>query len=905
MRKIILSFIAVGLSALTTAKAQQIDFNMSGRQEAEGTEIGYTPWAVDLAQENTLTLDGGITLVLTSTSGVATHTLRSNYWKAGVVNHGSKLVCDAVVLYGYEDGNTPNLTDESGTLTVTIHGLSAGEHSLLAYHNNTNNKNAVAPLDVAVNGEVVLTAVTQSPQELLPSASGQSYVEFTVKEGEPVAISYTSRPDLTEAGTLSNVYINALVFDQPNPKATALDPYPMNNDIHVDADKGELTLSWTMASSAVKNHLYVGTSIESMTKVLSGESTSYTLTDVYSMNNYYWRVDQEDASGVVYQGNVWMFRPRQLAFPGAEGYGKYATGGRGGIVYHVTSLDDDVDNPAEGTFRYGIRNLSGPRTIVFDVSGVIHLKGRLTCSDPFVTIAGQTAPGKGILFRGAPFGMASEGITRFIRSRRGYAGTEDGPDESEQNKGLDGLGMAGNHHSIMDHCSVGWTTDEAFSSRNCKNITLQRTLISEALNCADHPNYGSGSTHGFAATIGGDTASYHHNLLVHNAGRNWSLSGGLDGDGYYAGHHDIFNNVCYNWEGRTTDGGTHECNFVNNFYKMGPSSGNSTLLTAQLEGTGKGSQAYYVKGNIRQNKNGSLTDDKEGTTYKYQLSNDQVLDWDVFVDAPYFPSKATIETAKAAFKNVLSDAGCNQPALDAHDIRMVSETLNGTTSVVGSKTGKKGIIDREWDAGCEGFTWYENTENFPALKRADDFDTDRDGMPDWWERAKGSNPSVADNNEDSDRDGYTALEDYLNWLAEPHHVIDPGKAYSIELKPLFAGYANAPVFTTSFEQAGCTAAILGSTLTLTPDASFQGFIAVPVSVTDADDWGTLTRTIQVYVDGDPNSLKQLFFADEADNYIYTLDGRLVRHSVSADGLAPGIYLFKNALSGASRKVIVR
>ena len=135
---------------------------------------------------------------------------------------------------------------------------------------------------------------------------------------------------------------------------------------------------------------------------------------------------------------------------------------------------------------------------------------------------------------------------------------------------MDGMGMASGNNSIFDHCSISWTIDEAFSSRSGLNITLQRTLISEALNEAGHKNYPAGTQHGYAASIGGEIGSFHHNLLAHCAGRNWSLAGGLThGTTTYAGRLDIRNNVVYNWRNRTTDGGAHEVNFVNNYYKPG------------------------------------------------------------------------------------------------------------------------------------------------------------------------------------------------------------------------------------------------------------------------------------------------------------------------------------------------
>ena len=510
--------------------------------------------------------------------------------------------------------------------------------------------------------------------------------------------------------------------------------------------------------------------------------------------------------------------------------------------YHTTDAVKkteyaDGEKPIPGTFRYGVKEVKGPRTIVFDVSGTIHLKERLGSGDPYVTVAGQTAPGNGILFRGAPFGSASDGITRFIRVRRGWHND----DAADMNRGLDGLGMAGNTNSIMDHCSVGWTIDEAFSSRNAKNITLQRTLISEALNDAHHPNYPKGKKHGFAATIGGDTATYHHNLLAHNEGRNWSLSGGLDSRGYYAGHHDVFNNVVYNWGGRATDGGTHECNFVANYYKMGPSSTRLELLTAELEGTGNGSQSYYVDGNIRENLDGTLTHDKEGVTYKYKLSGKQVLNWDVFVDAPFFESHATIEPAQKAFKTVLSDVGANQPCLDRHDRRMISETLSGTTSTKGSSSGKIGLIDRETDS--EGFGYFEEK----GVTRPADFDTDKDGMPDWWEVVMGLNPDVADNNK-VNADGYTALEEYLNWLAEPHYAVVEGSKIEVDLKALFVGFDNKPNF--SFDvPTGFSIKEKGGVMVIKPLKDAKSLVTIPVTVTDKDENGyKMTRNINIYVE---------------------------------------------------------
>ncbi|MDE6359227.1 MAG: hypothetical protein K2L29_06475, partial [Duncaniella sp.] len=347
---------------------------------------------------------------------------------------------------------------------------------------------------------------------------------------------------------------------------------------------------------AVSHRLVYGTdSVEvanSTSYVYEGAVPEYEVSGLSPLLRYWWRVDEVDAQGTVHKGNVMTFQTRRIAFPGAEGYGRFAIGGRGGEVYHVTSLEDDAETP--GTLRYGIQKVKGPRTIVFDVSGIITLKERLVVSDRFVTIAGQTAPGKGILLRGKAFGMQNDGITRFMRLYLG--GADDWNNTMGGNPNTsDGMGMTGNDHSIMDHCSIAWTIDEGFSSRGAKTMTLQRTMISEALNHAGHATQfeqqGRHVNHGYAATIGGgemgsQVGSYHHNLLAHCEGRNWSLSGGLDGAGFYDGHHDIFNNVVYNWGGRACDGGTHQLNFHNNYYKMGPATTQKYLLRHQFEGVG-------------------------------------------------------------------------------------------------------------------------------------------------------------------------------------------------------------------------------------------------------------------------------------------------------------------------------
>lgn len=894
---------AIALCSFMTfseGKAQKIDFDMTGRRTEEVTESGFYSWqvakgasasaefAVDDSRKVTITVDCG---------EEANRSLRAN-WSKNIVQQNSKLLGDALVVYGLdENGNTPQLTNESATLNISVSGLAKGRHTMLAYMNATDgNLSTMAPIDALANGKTAVSGILMSNQATTTSDASFAYITFDVAdENTPTRISFVSKPQQGKTYSTTGIYINAIVFDQASPANVALEPYPANNDMHANADNGTIRLDWKAAKGTKKNIIYMGTSADGMKLIAETSDAGYTVQNLSTHNTYYWRVDQEDANGNTFRGDTWTFRPRRLAFPGAEGYGRYAIGGRGGEVYHVTTLDDysDGEQPIPGSFRYGIKEIKGARTIVFDIAGTIFLKGRLTCSDPCVTIAGQTAPGKGILFRGAPIGMASDGITRFIRVRRGFHND----DEADISKGLDGLGMAGNDHSIMDHCSVGWTIDEAFSSRNAKNITLQRTLISEALNKANHPNYDNAS-HGYAATIGGDTGSYHHNLLAHNEGRNWSLAGGLDGKGNYAGRHDVFNNVVYNWGGRATDGGTHECNFVGNYYKMGPATSQKVLLKAQLEGTGTGSQSYFVSGNVREDTSGKLTQDKKGDTYKYTTSGGQKVDWTVFVSEPFFESFATVESAKGAYMNVLSDVGANEPCLDDHDVRIIKETLTGSYTFKGSKTGKKGLIDREADAG--GY------EDFPTEKRDADFDTDMDGMPDWWEIATGHDPLTADNNSYAESNGYTALEEYLNWLAEPHFTIERDKkTEAAEVSTLFAGYGEGASYNVASATPGYEASVKDERITVTADTNAAPLGKIMITATSADKTITTTRTLNIYAPGNTTngiSTVQNTESQQAPCMIFSAEGAFMGYGTDIRLLPQGVYIIRYA-GGSSKKVM--
>jgi len=779
-------FFTFSLSAVLAEKPiVKVDLNIAGRQDGEVNEPGYTPWVVQQSEEDVLTIDG-INFKIRSIS--SNSNLRTGWSKADIQGEYLPRLANDGVTTSDNDG---------GDIEFVISGLPAGTHSIQTFHSTWDNpvNNVFSPVSLYLNDVLVKDNVSPTNRVAKNNEATTLYVQFSVvDENEEVVLRYESLKSFTTTetkpdGSLKNLNINVCIngfeLNTPYTAKQAKNPFPLDGDIHAPLDENNVTLLWEKAPDAIKSILYFSTDKElvksSDVSVLMGEftsSTSYYVDDLYSMNNYYWKVDQEEADGTLTEGQLWSFRPRQLAFRGAEGYGRFATGGRGGKVVYVTNLNDD----GPGSLREAITNDIGPRTILFNVSGIITLNSRLTLNQPFVTIAGQSAPGKGILIRSAPLGIGSEAICRFIRVRLGAGDT------------ADALGMAGADHSIVDHCSLGWSIDEAFSSRNSKNITLQWTMISEALNIAGHKNYPEGSGHGYAATIGGDIASFHHNLLAHCYGRNWSLGGGLDGNGYYAGRLDIFNNVVYNWGSRATDGGAHEVNFVGNYYKKGAATRQNTILRAQLEGAGKGSQSYYYYDNIVENTNGSLACDgtDDSCSRSVEVSPNQVVDWEVFVDAPFFPSYATVESAKDAYKSVLSDVGCTMPMFDEHDQRIIQETMNGTYTYIGSKTQEGGIIDHENDAG--GF------ESYPVTYHEENFDSDMDGLPDWWEILHGTDPyspegDFSDSNADVDGDGYTALEDYLEWMSVPRFYISNSGAHPIDLSPLVSQLYKSPVLT--------------------------------------------------------------------------------------------------------------
>ncbi|PTT03983.1 pectate lyase [Flavobacterium sp. HMWF030] len=803
-----LLFAANGQAQSDEKQIVKVDFDFFQRRLDEVHDPNYESWVINDAKEAEKSFNN-VTFKLKGN-------FTSKWYKVGMnAPYYNRLGSDGLV------------TAEN--LELKISGLKAGKHTLLTFHNafDVITGKTFSPIKIFVNGKLQET-INASQRANMKIDAAMAYTTFNAEKGKDVIVRFEIDPT-TNPDIVKQIVINGFEIDTPNLKNQARTPEPKNRDEHVVVDKNTV-LKWDAPKDAVTHKLYYGEDENAVrnanesSKEFKGKlaTTIFPVSNLYSGSTYYWRVDEVASNGDVTLGNVWSFKPAQLAFPGAEGYGRFAVGGRGGKVIEVTNLNDD----GPGSLRDAVNQEIGPRTIVFNVSGNIKLASRLVVNQPYITIAGQTAPGEGITLSRAPIGLTgNDGVVRFLKVRIGGGTT------------FDGMGLTGANYSIIDHCSISWTIDESFSSRGAHHITLQRTLISEALNVAGHDKYEAGKMHGYAATIGGDIGSFHHNLLAHNYGRNWSIGGGLNGDGYYSGKVDITNNVVYNWGHRTTDGGANEVNFVNNYYKPGASTNIFVALNAQHEGVGKGMQRYYFNGNVMP---GYFDEKSQEKGRKMTVTNKEMVNYETFVDKPFFQSFVETQSARAAYKNVLSDVGANQPFFDKHDNRIVEETLNGTFTYKGSKSGLGGMIDNEQDAG--GWPNFA-TETLPA-----DFDTDHDGLPNWWEKAFGLNENskagdFSDANQDADKDGFTQLDNYLDWLAQPHFFMNLGEKKTLNVADYFKGYEKKPVYTFSDLKNG-KAVLKGKEIQFTTVE--KGFASFIITVKDADG-DSMSRTINLFV----------------------------------------------------------
>ena len=412
------------------------------------------------------------------------------------------------------------------------------------------------------------------------------------------------------------------------------------------------------------------------------------------------------------------------AFPGAEGGGKYTTGGRGGEVYRVTNLNDD----GEGSLRDAVSKPN--RTIVFDVSGTIHLKSALKLDQPNITIAGQTAPGDGICVGDYNIVIAADNvIIRYMRFRPGdISHAENDAVFARYQKDI-----------ILDHCSTSWSTDETMSLYGVANTTVQWCMISESLALAVHAK----GRHGYGGIWGGANVTYHHNLVATHTSRlpRYSSLSSTHPDFGGISDNDMVNNVIYNW-GFNNAYGAEEAtvNVINNYYKTGPIT-NADVKNRIWNPSKAG--VFYFSGNVLEGNSEVTNDNLKGVILNEGAEAPN------YVDEPVYDSLIpmdNIDTAQEAYEKILVDAGATVPRRDSYDARVINDTKNGTGRAVNNESEVGG---------------------WPTLNSAEaPLDSDGDGMPDSYEEKNGLNKSdpadgkiIADN-------GYTNLENYLNGIVE-------------------------------------------------------------------------------------------------------------------------------------------
>ena len=437
------------------------------------------------------------------------------------------------------------------------------------------------------------------------------------------------------------------------------------------------------------------------------------------------------------------------AFPGAEGFGKYATGGRGGKVVVVSNLND----AGAGSFRQAFNEFPGePITIVFSVAGIINLKSPLKISRSNITIAGQTAPGDGICLKGNSFiincagdktGVRGNIIIRYIRSRPG----------AKISNGVYGFGMENSQNIIVDHCSFTWANEECAAMYDIKNATVQWSIISEGLYNAGHHK----GSRAYGGVWGGQNASYHHNLISNQNSRTIRFNGARAHDTLALV--DYRNNVIFNWKNTNAcyggeveiEGGQSNINLVNNYYIPGPATP-ATLKFVKAnynQAKAKGVGQWYIAGNIMEGNN-VLTKNNIAGLDLSELPN--VNKAQAIVASPFkISSPVANQSAKDAYTAILKNVGASLPIYDAVDLRIINEAKRRKTSFT------NGIIDDPLQVGG----WPNYSKGIAPI------DTDKDGMPDEWEKKHGLNPN--DYNDAAlytiDK-AYTNIEMYINGLGK-------------------------------------------------------------------------------------------------------------------------------------------
>lgn len=516
-----------------------------------------------------------------------------------------------------------------------------------------------------------------------------------------------------------------------------------------------------------------------------GRASAAMMAEARKQSNIAWQkalpvIEEQAKEGKPYI--PWAGRPSDLpqasilAFPGAQGGGAYSFGGRGGKVYVVTSLADS----GPGTLREACEQ-GGARTIVFNTAGIIRLKSPLIIRAPYITIAGQTAPGDGVCVAGESIWINTHDVViRYMRFRRG---------ETNVGRRDDAIGGNPIGNIMIDHVSASWGLDENMSmyrhmyndstgkteeKLGTVNLTIQNSIFSEALDTWNHA---------FGSTLGGENATFMRNLWANNAGRNPSIG--------WNGLFNFANNVVFNWVHRSTDGGDYKAtyNIINNYYKPGPLTPNTPLRYRILKPeSGRSKLPYvvfgraHVEGNIIEG-NTEVTANNWSGGVQIEGKDGELMDYEkakpyfaaMKVEKPFPMPPVSILPANQAFNFVLNNAGASLPKRDPVDTRIVEQVRTGkiitpkNVKLPSTQFKHRRLPIDSYKSGI--ITDISQVGGYPEYKGKPYKDSDSDGMPDEWETQNGLNPQDAsDASLDKNNDGYTSIEDYLNGVVAIQNV---------------------------------------------------------------------------------------------------------------------------------------
>lgn len=451
-------------------------------------------------------------------------------------------------------------------------------------------------------------------------------------------------------------------------------------------------------------------------------------------------------TGGIFAQNTNVSDNRLIAFPGAEGGGKYVTGGRGCEVYIVDTLKDydpETEEPIKGSLRDAVSESN--RFVVFNVGGVINLKTQLRIKDvQNITIAGQTAPGNGITIYGydTDISRSENIIIRYIRFRAGA-------ENVSSSDALDAIWGRSMKNVIIDHISTSWSTDETMSLYRAENMTVQWSVASESLTLSGHLK----GRHGYGGIWGGVNTTFHHNLIANHTSRNPRMGGGTveKDDNEHIANFDMRNNVIYNWGFNTIyGGGRANANFINNYEKPGPGTRQEVYTRIIDAGEKNKPGQFYIDGNVIESSDEFSKDNSKGI-----YISEESAPFTTIADKPFEMAGTEdleLQDPETAYKEVLDKAGATYPKRDSVDARIINDVKNGTGRFANTEKENGGLAYNDF------------------VKREKDFDKDADGIKDTWETANGLNPEDSSDSILYSENGYTNIENYVNSLVDMEYV---------------------------------------------------------------------------------------------------------------------------------------